>query len=704
STDIVKVSNDAKSVNSIGEWPFKRSQFADAIDIIIKDSPAVVGINLSITDNKELETDQKLYDVLRSFDYLTIIAPLEINQLNKPVNKETSVFISYVESIFPLINHSHSYIKRAENGTVTSIRPYIKYKNNTYMAFSLEVIKLYYSSIKRRMSDKLLKLVENLDALDNDYPEILIDYRRSPDKFEHYSFIDLINNKISPLTFKNKIVLVGLTDKSLTTKYITPFTGKNALTSTSIELNAQIVDSFLNYRGLTEFSNLFLYLFSILLGLLTFYLYKKNTVIFQGIIFVICIVSISVLDFVLFKYFALWLPPALPLALLFCLFCLSLYFTITNVDKEIINTINIFHSKQKLPLAKVPSDITSRVGALKDLLSIIANDRNTINAIIDGINNGIIVFDSTGKVIWANARILELYNDSLVLDNSIESIIEDIKIASVVDEIENNSIFKTEIMLKGYEFLCIISVVKAEKPHYVAIFNDITELKQSGRLKTDMVRMVSHELKNPLAAIQLCAENILFIEDRSVVIENADSIVETAELLRDTINDFLSLSKLEGNISKIMPVSGDLRDVINKSITLQKPVADKKNLNIIFDNKEIPDVLIDKEQIFIVINNLLANAIKYSPDNNEIIIDVKNNIDHVLVSVIDYGIGIPEDEQNKVFDKFYRSRNNKKDNIEGTGLGLSIVSSIIHKHNSEISLKSEYGKGSIFSFTLPVDL
>ncbi|MGD9580054.1 MAG: CHASE2 domain-containing protein, partial [Vampirovibrionia bacterium] len=67
STDIVIVSIDAKSVNSIGEWPFKRSIFADAIDIIIKDSPAVVGINLSITDNKELETDQKLYDVLRSF-------------------------------------------------------------------------------------------------------------------------------------------------------------------------------------------------------------------------------------------------------------------------------------------------------------------------------------------------------------------------------------------------------------------------------------------------------------------------------------------------------------------------------------------------------------------------------------------------------------------------------------------------------------
>lgn len=700
SNQITIISIDSKSINALGDWPFKRLLMARALTKVFETKPAVIGVNLSFTEKKDPSEDNALYHALKSFNNITIAAPLEISNINQSI----PVLTSLANSIFPEVNHSHTYIQRAKNGTVTLLRPYLNYKNHKYYAFSIDVLNFYYRSLNLTMPIKLLRFLTSLESTDNNKQEILIDYRRAPGQFKQYSFLDLINNEIPASQLENKIVLIGLTDQNLTSKYITPFAGKKALTSTPIELHAQIIDSLLNYRGLKACPDLLLYLFSILLALLGFYLYRKRTALIQGGIFISLLLITSLFDFVLFKYFAIWLPPALPLILIICLFGLSIYFTITNVDIEIIDTINIFRKKQKLPLAEVPSDIRSRVGALKDLLTIIANDRNTINAIIDGVNNGIIVFDNIGNIKWANARILDLYKESLVLETNIERIIEDIQIKNVFDEIAQNSTFKKEIMLKGFEFMCIINAIKSETQQYVAIFNDITELKQISRLKTNMVRMVSHELKNPLSAILLSAENITFIEDRDIVLENANNIIETSEILKDTITNFLNLSKIESNILKIEPTSANLIEVIDKSIMIQKPLAEKKKVDIIFDSKDIPLVLIDKEQILIVINNLIANAIKYSLENGKILIDIEQNTGFVKISVTDYGIGIPEDEVDKVFDKFFRSRNNKKGNIEGTGLGLSIVSSIVSKHHGEITLNSKYGKGSCFSFTLPVAL
>lgn len=703
--EIAIVSIDSKSINKLGDWPFKRSIIAKAVNNIIEQKPAVLGINLSFTEPKNPIEDNKLYNTLQSLKNTTIAAPLEIQEVknkNQSKNNAIPVLISSVQSIFPLINHSHTYIRRSKNGTVSKLRPVISYNNKNYNAFSLDIIKLYFNNNKKDIPQKLSRLIKDSNEPYKNQNELLIDYRRQPQQFKHYPFLKVLNKEIPSDSLKDKIVLLGLTDPNLTGKYITPFAGTKALSSTPIELHAQIVDSFLNYRALKNCSEIYVYIISIFLAALYFYFFRKKTILIQGIAFISLITFISIADFSLFKYAALWLPPALPLILVTTLFTLSVYFTATNIDKEIINTINIYHTEQNLPFFKVPTDINSRVDTLKELLTGIANDRNAINAIIDGVNNGIIVFDITGKIIWANSKILNIYTESLILNKNIEDIINDLTIKDITDTINQNQIYKKEIKIDCLEFLCIINMIKTEKPQYVAILNDITELKQINRLKTDMVRMVSHELKNPLTAIQLSAENITFIEDRNTVIENADNIIETAELLRDTINNFLNLSKLESNMLKISLVESNLEEVIDKSIQLQKPVADKKNIKLVFNHKEIPSILMDKEQILVVMNNLISNAIKYSFEENQVIINTETNDNFITISVTDYGIGIPEDDVKKVFDKFFRSRNNKKGNIEGTGLGLSIVENIVSIHKGELNLKSEYEKGSCFSFTLPL--
>ncbi|MEW5819687.1 MAG: ATP-binding protein, partial [Cyanobacteriota bacterium] len=127
-----------------------------------------------------------------------------------------------------------------------------------------------------------------------------------------------------------------------------------------------------------------------------------------------------------------------------------------------------------------------------------------------------------------------------------------------------------------------------------------------------------------------------------------------------------------------------------------------RNIELSFKSAELPEIMLDENQITLAVNNLLSNALKYSPDNSLIIIKTEKVNNMAELSVIDSGIGIASDELDKIFDRFYRSKDNKKHNIYGTGLGLSIVKKIIEVHGGEVSLKSTYGEGSTFCFTLPL--
>lgn len=696
SKELILITIDDKCINQFGQWPFNREKHTEVLKAISKENPAVIGLNLSFTEKQNPQTDKQLYQALKAFKKLTLALYIEIKTFTTTSGLSTPVFLKSNETIFPDIMHSHSYIKHSDKGTVRSFRPYIQQGNQKHNAFAINIAKLYYKSKNKLLPKKLKKLFQSNNN------KILIDYKRPPNKFKQYSYLDIINNKAPLHTFKGKIILIGLTDQSLTSKYITPFTGNQALFSTPLELQAQIIDTLLDYRGLQSIPEWLVITVSLLVSILFLFLLKNKTAIIQGVLFGLFIFIICISDFILFKYLALWLAPALPLTLIFLIFAISIYFTTTSIDRELINTINTFKKKDMFPFSDIPEDISSKVGTLKHLLNVIQDDRNTIDSILQGVNNCIIVFDKDGLIIWANARMLELFKDSLVLNHKIQDLFNIDNLNQIKKNIHNISYFQTELMINQLEFLCIINKIKSQQEHYVAILNDITELKQINRLKTDMVRMVSHELKNPLAAISLNAENITFIEERKTVEESAENILETAQLLLEIINNFLNLSKLESNMTELEFTKADLNTVISKSIEMQSSIALDKKIELVFKKKELPPIFIDTKQILIVINNFISNAIKYSNPDNKVIIETAIDNFFIIVSVTDFGIGIPEDEVEKVFNKFFRSRNNKEKNIEGTGLGLSIVSKIIEIHKGKLDLKSDYGKGSTFSFSLPI--
>lgn len=695
SKNIVIVEIDNKSIKMLGRWPWNRTFITEGINKLVSLNPSVIGIYITFTEPQEKKVDIELHKALKSFPNIVLAAKL------KDYNSNNILLKLPEESIFSDITHGHTALKYSDKGKVISIPA-----RKVFYAFALEVIKHYFSSFKYPDSIQINNKLAQLLANNNDdnfskYDFILIDYKKTPDMFKHISFIDLLKNRVAKSDIENKIVLIGVTDKLNSPFFATPFTGKKVQSSTGVQLQAQIIDSFINFRNLQKCPEIIIYLFSILLAIIFYLITKNKRILIKGIILSIAVIVLALLSYILFTDYAIWFPPALPLILIITLFGFSLYYTTSRVDDKLITVFKKINQAKNLPVFDLPDDITGRVDSLSTLLEIINSDRQTIKSIIDGVKNGLIVFDLNGKITWANTRILDIFSDQMVLNQYLYELLTDINFEVLLEEIKRFNIFITDIAIQQLEFKCVITPISIEPVHYVAVFNDITDLKKIDRLKSDMIRMVSHELKNPLLAINICAENIVDIQEKNFVIENAQNIIQASSVLMNIITNFLNLSRLENNMIEFNKEPADLIEIINECISLQLPIAKEKGIDIIFENENIAEVLIDKTQITIVINNLLSNALKYSINSNKVIVKTYTEEEFIKTSIIDFGIGIPQEDLDKIFETFFRSINNKKNNIEGSGLGLSIIKRILLLHNGDISVTSKVNEGSIFTFKLP---
>jgi len=430
---------------------------------------------------------------------------------------------------------------------------------------------------------------------------------------------------------------------------------------------------------------------------------QRKKVVVQGLYFVIFLIIPALVTYILFKYFALWYPVVLPLVLIVVSAGLSIFLTTFSIDDEVIKTFNkIRESDKSLPVADIPPDIDNRVKTLTTLLNVIHADRETIKAIIDGVNNGIVVINHTGTIIWCNILMPGGYNKDIILNKHISSLLPDINFDEIQEIIKQEKIYKTEIQLEKQFFTCQITAISTDKAKYVAVFNDITDLKQLDRLKSDMVKMVSHELKTPLTAIKLNAEGTFYLDNDDKKVENIQNIIHTTDTLIDVVNNFLNLSRLEANMVSLNIKPCNISELIQQSISLQLPVAQKKEIEIVFNCSEIISFPCDKEYILIVLNNLISNALKYSPQGETVYINLNASDTELKTTIINKGPGIPAEDREKVFETFYRSRNNSGHHVEGSGLGLSIVRKIVKMHGGKVFINHEGDNGFSISFVLPL--
>lgn len=322
---------------------------------------------------------------------------------------------------------------------------------------------------------------------------------------------------------------------------------------------------------------------------------------------------------------------------------------------------------------------------------------------------GFALLNNQGMIESYNQHILHLLN--LEEDNLVGKTYVDI-LEAVVDSQKELDFIKHSIA-DNLEFFTNITVgdksanvAIAKLPEYdlrVVVLSDTSTLTELNRLKTQMLRMASHDLKNPLSRVIGFAELITIIGDplTEKQQEYLNYIEDSGQEMLRIIEDVLALERLRAGEISVEPV--DLAAIVEQVSMSHQPDTIRKQQHFSYEKPDQPIMVKgNTSQLSQSIANLVGNAIKYTPEEGTITVCVSPQDDKAHFEVVDTGYGIPEAAQEKLFTEFFRVKTNATRNIQGTGLGLSLVKTIVEKHEGKVGFQSEEGKGSTFWIELPL--
>lgn len=236
--------------------------------------------------------------------------------------------------------------------------------------------------------------------------------------------------------------------------------------------------------------------------------------------------------------------------------------------------------------------------------------------------------------------------------------------------------------------------------------SEIETLQKNAEFRREFIADISHELKTPIFATQGYIHTLLdgAIDDKQVRMRFLKKAAKSLDSLDHLVQDLLTLNQMESGVIKFSMAEFDLRELIQEVIDELEHKASKREVTIKMelDGKNFTTHA-DRQKIYRVCQNLIFNAVKYNHNGGEVVIRIKSSKNHIQVDVKDNGHGIPPEDLKRIFERFYRVEKSRNKKEGGTGLGLAIVKHILEGHKSKISVSSTPGKGSIFSFQLPLE-
>lgn len=340
--------------------------------------------------------------------------------------------------------------------------------------------------------------------------------------------------------------------------------------------------------------------------------------------------------------------------------------------------------------------------------------KTQLETVLISTENPVIAVDRKLRVIFANPAAISLISpknqltnftgkclldfvDRKLLPQDARTLLHDLRmVRSHIYEINTNS----------HDYLCHVAQLEKPSKGWVAVLNDVTKLKEVDRLKSQMVRMTSHDLKNPLFAIMTYME---LLEDDGAEIFTDDihghvkAIWKQLERMQRIISGILDLEKVQSGAPPMERC--DLDSILRSIVREMEDLAESKHIKLesrLADT--LPTVMGDGEQLRQAIANLVDNAIKFTPEHGTIWVHSEVKESTIVISVQDTGIGIPKHAQSQVFDRFFRVKRTESEmqNVHGSGLGLSLVKAVVDHHKGRIWLRSEENKGTTFYITLPI--
>lgn len=239
--------------------------------------------------------------------------------------------------------------------------------------------------------------------------------------------------------------------------------------------------------------------------------------------------------------------------------------------------------------------------------------------------------------------------------------------------------------------------------YVLLLADDRTEITRTEAVRNDFVANVSHELKTPVGAISLLAEAIEGAsDDQTAVLRFTARLHKESARLAALVQDIIELSRLQGTNVMLQGEIVDINDVLAEAVDRNKLPAEEKRISIVVGGSVDQPVFGDRDLLMTALRNLIDNAIRYSPADTTVGVGLRHRDGLIQISVTDQGPGISADEQERIFERFYRVDAARSRQTGGTGLGLSIVKHVVANHGGEITLWSQPGQGSTFTVRLPI--
>ncbi len=342
-------------------------------------------------------------------------------------------------------------------------------------------------------------------------------------------------------------------------------------------------------------------------------------------------------------------------------------------------------------------------------------EKSRLKTIINRMANGVMVTNRNLEIVLHNPALMRLMEISEKIENPapIAKIMNDESLIDTLKQIQSGETSEGESVSQeiniGTNILRAISAPALGPDKSVVgtvtVLEDVTAFKQLDQMKSDFVNMVAHELRSPLVSIRQI--NSVLLEGLAGPLEEkqqdfVDRGVKKIDALLELINDLLDVAKIEAGQYVQRQVPTDIGKIIEETVSLMEARAQEQGITLTYSCQGLKPVQADPKNMEEIFNNLVSNAINYSPEGGRVTVTAQSLGEYMEIKVQDTGVGIPSEELPKIFDKFYRVKNPKTRQVIGTGLGLAIVKGVVEAHHGTIDVESIEDKGTTFRILLPV--
>jgi two-component system, OmpR family, phosphate regulon sensor histidine kinase PhoR len=356
-------------------------------------------------------------------------------------------------------------------------------------------------------------------------------------------------------------------------------------------------------------------------------------------------------------------------------------------------------------------ELMTRIGELEQKSLELARNSQRLEAVLGGMIEGVIAVDGNERVLFSNraANLLLDLSPSGVIGRPIWEAVRNTAVQQIVREALQSKQRKY-VELEIPRLQATVSLLAAHLPGdpcpgVVLVFHDVTELRRLENLRREFVSNVSHELKTPLTSIQAYAETLLSgaINDPDHNLRFVKGIEEQAERLHALILDLLLLSRIESGANVFEVAAVSLDEAVEHCIQEHSAVCDAKRITLTAAPHDTAvRLLADAEGLQTILDNLIDNAIKYTPEGGHVTVRWRTEQSYAVLEVSDTGIGIPREHFQRIFERFYRVDRARSRELGGTGLGLSIVKHLAQEFDGRVDVSSREGEGSTFTVRLPL--